>query len=425
MNKQKQHTNVLGFLAGSLWLATNEAMNSVEVIVQSVLDGKNPELRQAFLDAQMAEAPAKDDSLNRAGVTIENGIATIPITGMIMPKATLFSAYSGGTDIQTLTANVKKLSARDDVHTLFFLIDSDGGNVHGIETAAEVIRSVRGKKRTIALAEHSANSAAYWLGSAAETFLVTPTAVVGSIGVVVQMQFADEETQKRTVILRSTPRKADMNRYEPLSDDARNDILSDLSTLHESFVKGISLNRKISMEKANKLADGTTERGAEAVARGLADGVVPDAAAVIEQITAMEDAEGRFTALTEAYQNSEAARTQLSAELAEIRTQLASVNQAQADAAAEALEQSYVAAVDTAITEGRVASTSREDTLADLRSGDMSLKSFQKIVSNISAGTFVPQESVEPNGQTETANPNKPANETEKRMFRSLGLNVD
>ena len=72
--------------------------------------------------------------------------------------------------------------ADPDIGSIIIDIDSPGGQVDGLTEAAAEIRAGREQKPVITVASTAA-SAAYWLGSQASEFVVTPSGWVGSIGV--------------------------------------------------------------------------------------------------------------------------------------------------------------------------------------------------------------------------------------------------
>src|SRR3990167_6451821 len=110
-------------------------------------------------------------------------VAVLPIHGVISHRINVMSDISGGTSIERLTAQFREALANPDVKTLVFDVDSPGGAVDGVPELASEIFEARGRKKMIAVASTMAASAAYWLASAADELVVTPSGEVGSIGV--------------------------------------------------------------------------------------------------------------------------------------------------------------------------------------------------------------------------------------------------
>lgn len=62
-------------------------------------------------------------------------------------------------------------------------MDSPGGGVGGVPEAFAALAAVRGRKPTVALSNPLMASAAYWLASAADQIVASPSALTGSVGV--------------------------------------------------------------------------------------------------------------------------------------------------------------------------------------------------------------------------------------------------
>ena len=426
-----KHTNIIDFLSGSIWLTTPEHMDVVARISNSILAGKNDELRDQFLLAEEPEAvehgeiSMDDRNLFRGGIKIENGVADIPLRGTIGPKFNMMSALSGGVSTELLTSNIRALTLRDDVHTFLLDIDSNGGSVHGIEAVAIALRAARAAgKRVYSFAGYNMNSAAYWIGSAADKIFATPTSIIGSIGAIFKLEQASKEDQERMIIIRSVEGKANVNPFEPLSKKARKRVESQLDSIHASFVEAVSLNRNISMAKAKSLATGEVEMGQAAVDAELADELVDSKTDILAQIEADENLETRFASLkttylaTEQEKNELVAAAQVSA--TEIEALTAKVDELTAKIGADAASveaAEFEALVDAAIDDRRIAAGLKEEWMADFKSGDVSSSAFERMVGNISPGTVVPTGELQPKASTEVADPLAPANDTERAMF--------
>ncbi|KKK83105.1 hypothetical protein LCGC14_2796720, partial [marine sediment metagenome] len=409
----------------SMWLSTDDQMKVVARLADSIVSGKNPKLREEWLtksggnQALHKDLTPEDRDLINGDISIRGNVAIVPIHGAITPKANMMMAYSGGVSAELLTTNINTLTAREDIKYIVLDVDSNGGSVHGLEAAAIAIRNARKVKRVFAIAQYNMNSAAYWIASAAEKIFVTPTSVVGSIGVVSILHFAGKKEKKRTVILRSVPGKLSINKFEPLSDDARRKLQSDIDTIHASFVEAVSLNRKIDMSKAKKLANGETSLGAKAVTAGLADKEVENLDAVLAEIDAIESLETRVETMRGAFQALDVERLRLTADLVTVNTELTDLKAEMATADTAAADVKFTAAVDAAIEDGKIPAGLKEEWLSDLRSGTVSFDAFTRIVGNISAGTVVPEKELDPvNPEADSSNDSAfPTNDLERALF--------
>ncbi len=73
---------------------------------------------------------------------------------------------------------------RDDIKAVFLDIDSPGGTVAGTPELAAAVASLNERKPVYAFSSGLMCSAAYWIASQARAIYATPSAQVGSIGVV-------------------------------------------------------------------------------------------------------------------------------------------------------------------------------------------------------------------------------------------------
>ena len=167
--------------------------------------------------------------------------------------------------------------ASSEVGSIVLDIDSPGGVASGIAEMADEIRSARGSKKVVAVANHSAASAAYWLASAADELVVTKSGRVGAIGVYTAhenhaAQLAAEGVQ--TTLVSAGKFKTEGNPFEPLGDEARAHMQEMVDDMYGMFVASVAKGRGVSVnEVRNGFGQGRLEMGRKAVALGMADRV--------------------------------------------------------------------------------------------------------------------------------------------------------
>lgn len=116
---------------------------------------------------------------------IDNGIGVVAIHGpMLRRPGIIESILFDATDTEELIAAVEEAGRREDVQALFLDIDSPGGAVNGTPELAAAVAEVSRRKYVYAFTAGEMCSAAYWVGSQADAIYATPSARVGSIGVV-------------------------------------------------------------------------------------------------------------------------------------------------------------------------------------------------------------------------------------------------
>jgi signal peptide peptidase SppA len=163
----------------------------------------------------------------------------------------------------------------DSVAQILLDIDSPGGSVYGVqELAAEIAAS---RKPVVAIANSLAASAAYWLGSAASEFHVTPGGEVGSIGV----WMAHEDWSKavadagvNVTLIAAGQYKVEGNPYEPLSADARKFLQSRVDDYYQTFTRAVAKGRKVGVDAVRGgMGQGRVLGADQAKAEGMVDSI--------------------------------------------------------------------------------------------------------------------------------------------------------
>lgn len=219
----------------------------------------------------MIEAARGRQERQRTG----GAIARIPIYGTIQPKADIWTLFFGGAAIDMLTAEFRAALADPDVKGILLDIDSPGGTIYGVPELAREIRAARGQKPILAVASPEAASAAYYLGAQADEFSITPSGQVGSLGVVylhTDLTGMAEQQGIQFTIFRSSDRKADINPYESLSDEAAADIQAKVNAYNTMFERDVARGRGVSVEKVRKdYGQGAMFLAADALKAGVVD----------------------------------------------------------------------------------------------------------------------------------------------------------
>lgn len=212
------------------------------------------------------------------GYEIIDGVAVLPIEGVIAKRANMFMQISGGVSSQLVMRELQ--GALDDpaVHSIILSIDSPGGTVDGTQALADVVLAGRALKPIVTLANGTMASAAYWIGSAANAaYIADSTTLVGSIGVVAtHTDISQAEAQRgiKTTEVYAGQYKRIASQYGPLTDAGRQTLQDQVDYTYSVFVAAVAKQRGVSEEKVLKdMADGRVFMGQQAIDAGLVDGV--------------------------------------------------------------------------------------------------------------------------------------------------------
>ena len=206
---------------------------------------------------------------NTRAVTMRDGIAVIPVTGPIMRYANLFTRISGATSTQELATDLQTALDNPQVKGILLNMDSPGGEANGINELGDMIYAARGKKPIKAYAGGSLASGAYWLASAADEVVIDDTALVGSIGVVVEvfLRKAADGEKRYTITSSNAPNK----RPDLETEEGRGEIAKSINALGEVFAAKVARNLGVDPEQVPAMGDhGGLRVGAAAVEAGLA-----------------------------------------------------------------------------------------------------------------------------------------------------------
>ena len=206
-----------------------------------------------------------------------SAVAVLPLFGTIFPRANLMTQMSGATSAELFGKQFAELVKDPEVTAIVLDVDSPGGTVDGIEELSKQIFDARGQKPIVAVADHLMASAAYWIGTAADEVIVSPSSEVGSIGVFAVHEDVskalDQEGIKVSLISQGKF-KTEGNPFEPLSEEARGAIHTRVNDYYDAFVESVARNRGVkSVDVRNGFGEGRVVGARQAVALGMADRV--------------------------------------------------------------------------------------------------------------------------------------------------------
>jgi signal peptide peptidase SppA len=212
----------------------------------------------------------------RSGSTSSNArIAVVPVLGPMVKRGSFLDALFGFGNYEDVQARFDAAVADPSIDAILLEIDSPGGEAAGAFDLADNIYAARGSKPVWAIANDSAFSAAYAIGSAADRLFLTRTGGVGSIGVLaahVDQSGYDEKQGVKVTTLFAGSRKNDFNAHEPLSEDAAGFLQAEVNRLYGMFVDTVARNKGMTPD-AVRATEAALFFGEEAVKAGLADGV--------------------------------------------------------------------------------------------------------------------------------------------------------
>lgn len=218
-----------------------------------------------------------------ANLEIEQGLAIVPVTGILGKHLSMLETLCGGYDLDTLNAQCLALMNRADVRTVVFHFNSPGGAAAGVADSAAVMRQLADSGRTLIAYCDEACSGAYWLAAACDEIYCGQSAVLGSISamcaILDESKAYEMEGLEMQLFTDGTLKGAGLEGTS-LTATQRADIQSRVEHIGGMFKAFITERRGLSAD----LMQGQWFYGDQAAAQGLADGIYPTLAHCIAEV---------------------------------------------------------------------------------------------------------------------------------------------
>lgn len=177
------------------------------------------------------------------------GIQVLQLHGVMVPRAGMMGDVSSAVSTSQFLARFRQAAADPNVSALVLDVDSPGGQVDFVPELAAAVRGARREGRPIiAVANTSAMSAAYWVASQADELVATPSAQVGSIGVMMRHMDQSARAERegvRVTYISAGPRKVEGNPFSPLGDEARAALEARVAETYAMFVGDVARARGV------------------------------------------------------------------------------------------------------------------------------------------------------------------------------------
>lgn len=246
-------SRVLSFLSNSTpWMIEKAELANIINIAE----------RHNNIDAVLKERGEPLDNTHK--VEIRNGIALIPVTGPLFPRANLFSEISGAYSVEMLAKDLQEAKMNADVRGAILVMDTPGGHTTMINEFSNQIADFG--KPIVAYVVGQAASAGYWMAAACDRIILDSTAMVGSIGVVAG--FAVEDGKRIEIVSSNAQDK----RPDMSTDEGMAVIQAVVDDMEAVFIDAVVDFRSMNRETVTALRGGVVI-GAKAVERGFADEV--------------------------------------------------------------------------------------------------------------------------------------------------------
>ena len=270
-----KYQQILHAVFAQPWLIKPAAHATIRKLVLARIANSDPPKREDGVDIC-------GDAVEAESMEVVDGVARIPVGGILARKVTAFERGAGVVDTMDVTRDLRWADKSKDVRAILLDIDSPGGIINGTPELADAVAAV--DKPIVAFSANKMASAAYWIAAGADQIYATKSAEIGSIGV--YTYFLDESAR-----LAEDGLKLDVfasGKYKglgipgtTLSDEQRNLLQSEVDGIANQFKEHVLQYRPA--VPADTM-EGQAFFGVDAVKYGLIDGVVSDQEELISML---------------------------------------------------------------------------------------------------------------------------------------------
>jgi protease-4 len=177
-------------------------------------------------------------------------------------------------DAEEYLMAINAMAKDRNIKAIVVRIDSPGGSVGASQEIFEELKKTRMKKPVIVSMGSVAASGGLYVSLGGTKIFASPGTVTGSIGVVLEIPNIEKLLKKvgvETETIKSGAYKDTGSIYRPLTSEEKEYLREKVKLIHDQFIKAISEERKIPIEKVKEFADGRIFTGEEALSLGLID----------------------------------------------------------------------------------------------------------------------------------------------------------
>lgn len=270
-----RYAHILLAFANELWGMERDKLDKIVGLL--ALQAAGEKFTDVEIEARIGRAPGTP----AAGPVVASDprVAILPIRGVISNRMNMMGDVSGpGGFSGERFARDFQAAVRDDRITAIVLdVDSPGGAVTGTDEISTMIYEARGAKPIIAHVNANMASCAYWIGTAADEVVVTPSGEVGAIGIFGvhdDVSAALEKLGVKKTLISAGKFKTEGNSFGPLSEEAQAHLQARVDEAYEAFASAVARNRGVEVSAVrNGFGQGRMVPAATAVTQGMADSV--------------------------------------------------------------------------------------------------------------------------------------------------------
>lgn len=265
--------------------------DEVEDRLEELLEIEDEDELATIAITNYGRIPLSDVGIETSG---EGEVAIVYAEGAIVSGRTDDDPFGNATGIgaETFIEAMEEARTSERVKAVVLRINSPGGSASAADAMWRAIERTAAEKPVVVSMGGVAASGGYWIATAADTILVDPLTITGSIGVFFTLFDASGLFENKLGItfdeVSTSPYANLFSLVDELSPGERALVQQAADDMYETFLQRVAAGRGLSTERVAEAAEGRIWTGRRAVELDLAD-LVGDLEDAIEVAGAMAD----------------------------------------------------------------------------------------------------------------------------------------
>lgn len=253
------------------WLGTEECWEQYQALVAlgSQRLSANPKLWHDDDD---------DDGGSPLSPKLVGNVLVGNVHGPLIPKSNWFTRYIGLVSYEDIQSFLQGSLSVDEAKYVVLNYDTGGGAAKGCKECANFIREFSENQKPVVSYVDIAASAGLYNAVAGSQVVMGEDSEIGSLGAIMihtELSKMRSEAGITDTVFRTSPKKALLNPFEPLTDEAKEQANNSLQRIHDQFVSSVAGFRGLDVEQVQeKIATGEMFYAGQAKKLKLADHVL-------------------------------------------------------------------------------------------------------------------------------------------------------
>ncbi|MCL7938823.1 S49 family peptidase [Halomonas sp. ATCH28] len=229
----------------------NTPLYATPTLVQAVRSVLEPRLLGRTHDLPQSLGLGGDEEREMQRLQVVGRLAIIPVHGVLVARrGQINGACEEILSYERLRGQITAALNHELVEEIVLDFHTGGGQAMGCKELGDFIRASTAIKPITALVNFAAYSAGYFLASACTRIIASPTAGVGSIGVIIETYEISRMEEEMGITFNTFFRgdhKNNLSPHEPITDQAIQEINTKLDDAYATFTESVASYRGISV----------------------------------------------------------------------------------------------------------------------------------------------------------------------------------